>query len=119
MADPQSTRASKRDQDKGISEHASELWELIRDYAKQETIDPLKHLGAFVAWGLGAAILGATGIILVSIGLLRLLQEETSPHLTGSLTWVPYVIVLVVCATLTGLAFKAISKKPKPNRGER
>lgn len=102
-----------------MSDHAQELWTLVKDYAQQETIDPLKHLGRFVGFGLAAALLAGVGITLLLVGVVRVLQEETYPHLTGSLTWVPYVVALAVCVVLLALAKKAISSKPKPKRGAR
>jgi len=119
VADPQGTGSAGRAEDKSVADHAQELWKLIKTYAQQETIDPLKHLGRFVGFGLGAALLGGVGVTLLLVGLLRVLQEETYPHLTGSLTWIPYVVVLVVCGVLLLLAKRAISSKPKPKKGAR
>ena len=73
-----------------------EIFELTKAYAKQETVDPIKGLGKFVGFGLGAAALGALSIGLLIVGVLRVLQTETGAHLTGSLTWVPYLITLVI-----------------------
>ena len=40
--------------EKSLPTLASELWDLVRAYAKQETIEPLKGIGRFIGFGLGA-----------------------------------------------------------------
>lgn len=98
-------------QAKGTPQIISELWELVRDYAKQETVDPLKYLGRFVGFGTAAALLGGTGVILVLLAVLRALQTETGPHLTGNLSWIPYLATLVVAGLLAAISAAAINRK--------
>ncbi len=118
--DPRLTGTAPRRDDKSIGEHGQELFTLVKAYAKQETIDPLKTVGRFVGFGLAAMLAGGIGIVLLVVGALRALQTETDAHLTGSLTWVPYAVGLVVCALLVLLALKAIKGKDDPsNKGAR
>ncbi len=98
---------------KSISETARELWELLVSYGKQETIDPFKRLGRFVAFGIPAMFCLGIGVVLLLVGLLRVLQTETDGHFGGHLSWVPYVITLAVAGLLAGLAGLAITRKPK------
>jgi hypothetical protein len=100
-------------QQKSIAQVLSELWELLRDYAKQETVEPLKGLGRYVAYGVASAVLLGVGIILLTLGMLRLLQTQTNEHLTGSLTWVPYAISFVFLLLLIGLCVYAIKPKER------
>ena len=100
----------KKQPDKGTTEAVGELWQLLKDYGKQETIEPLKNLGRFVGFGAPGSILLALGVLLLSLGALRALQTETGDHLTGSLTWVPYAITFVVAAALVAIALNAIGK---------
>lgn len=90
-----------------LPEVATELWELVVAYAKQETVTPLKQLGRYVAFGtVGAFLLGA-GVVFVSMSGLRALQTETGSTFTGNWSWLPYLIVtsaLLVGAGLTWLA---------------
>ncbi len=113
---PKDSTATKKQDEKGTGEVLRELWELVKDYGKQETIDPLKSLGRFVGFGAPGSILLALGVLLLSLGALRGLQIPTGPigrHLTGSLTWVPYAVTLVVAVLLILVAVKAISRTAK------
>lgn len=96
---------------KPIGEVASELWELTRTYAKQETVDPLKGVGRYLAYGVAGALLLGIGVILLMLSGLRALQTETGTWFTGNLSWIPYIIVLVVGAALIALALTRIQKK--------
>jgi hypothetical protein len=97
-------------QDQGPAEMIGDLWQLIRDYAKQETIDPLKAIGNFLKWGLPGAVLLSLGLLFGSLAILRGLQSETGDHLTGSYTWVPYGAALVFALLAAALAVVAIRK---------
>lgn len=77
--------------DRSFGGHLNELVTMIVTYAKQETIDPIKGLVRFVAWGVAGALLIAIGGAALTLAVVRLLQTETGPHLRGDLTWVPYM----------------------------
>ena len=57
----------------------------------------------------GALLLGI-GLVLVLLGLLRLLQAEWDRAASGSLSWLAYLIVLVVCVLVIILAVSRINK---------
>jgi uncharacterized membrane protein YidH (DUF202 family) len=99
---------------KSIPQVASELWELSTAYAKQETIDPLRGLGRSLGRGAGGAVLCALGSVLLLLGLLRFLQTETDTALTGNLSWMPYLVVLVVAVALMGLFVWRVVKRKGP-----
>jgi multisubunit Na+/H+ antiporter MnhB subunit len=89
-----------------------ELVDLIVTYAKQQTIDPLKQLGRWVAFGLAGAVLVGLGFLLVGVGLLRAVQSEAGKHLAGNWSWVPYVIVVVFLGAVIGLMVRRMSQRP-------
>ena len=70
-----------------------ELKDLIVAYLKQETVVPIKQLGRYLAFGIAGSILMGVGVILWSLGLLRLLQTQTGTTFAGDWSWVPYLIV--------------------------
>ena len=75
---------------------------LVRDYLIQETVDPLRKLGRYVVAGALGSLFVGIGVLMLLIGLLRLLQGETGAF-DGNLSWIPYLIVVVV-ATLVAAA---------------
>lgn len=101
---------AKQSEEKGVGDIVSDLWALIRDYTKQETIDPLKSIGRFLGYGIAGALLLGLGLLFGSLALLRGLQTQTGAHLTGSWNWVPYAVTVLVSGIAAGLAVRAITK---------
>ena len=101
---------AKQNQEQGPAEMVGDLWQLIRDYAKQETIDPLKSIGRFLKLGLPGAILLSLGLLFGSLAIIRGLQAETGDALGGNWSFVPYLAALVFAAVSAGLAAMAIRK---------
>lgn len=105
---------SPDDAPKPIPQVVSELKDLATAYARQETIDPLKGLGRFLGWGVGGAIVLGTGVMLLMLAGLRALQTQTDTTFTGSLSWLPYLITVVVGLVLMALAVWRISRRKGP-----
>ncbi len=103
---------SKQD-DRGLGTHFNELLGLVIAYAKQETVVPLKNLGRYVGFGLAGAVLLAAGGAMATLAAVRLVQVETAPHLTGSLTWVPYLGGIVVAGIGSAWAATRIGRDVK------
>ncbi len=97
--------------EKSLPTLASELFDLVRAYAKQETIEPIKGLGRFAAFGIVGSVLLGLGTVLVALGLLRLLQSETGDTFDGSWSWAPYLLTLLLCALVIGLALSATRRR--------
>jgi hypothetical protein len=89
---------------KSVTEIGQELFDLLKAYAQQQTVDPLKALGTYLAWGAAGAILLAAGVFFVALSALRALQTETGSTFSGNWSWVPYLIVAVGVAAVIGLA---------------
>lgn len=88
-----------------------EVIEFVKAYAKQETVGPLKGAGRWIGFGAAGALCLGLGLALVLLGLLRLLQSEWEWASTGRMSWLSYLIVLVVCVLLMALALTRIPKK--------
>ena len=88
---------------------------LVIDYVKQETVEPVKALGRFVAYGLAGSFLISVGLVLLLVALLRALQTETTAF-SGNLSWLPYLIVIAVALALAALAAWRITAGPAKRR---
>ncbi len=108
-----------KDDDKTLPTLVSELWELVVRYAKQETVEPLQGLLRFVGFGLAGAVLLAMGAVVLGIGVLRVVQQEAGPHLSGHLSWVPYTAVVLFGAATAGLLGRAIGADKRRVERER
>lgn len=87
----------------------TEVFDLVREYAKQETLTPLRGAGRWLALGTAGAVLLGLGSTLVLLGLLRFLQTEFSAF-DGAFSWIPYTAVLVVCLVLTGVSLARVKR---------
>ena len=91
-----------------------ELRELVIAYAKQETLDPLKGLGRYVAFGIAGAALIGIGVMFLAIGALRALQgDRLGPHFTGNWSWAPYAIVVAGAFAIAALTWVVGTKRKK------
>ena len=99
-----------RSSSKGIPTLVQELWELVVAYARQETVEPLKGLGRFVAFGIGGSLLVGIGVVLLLLGGLRALQEEATSTFDGNWSWAPYLLTLVAAAIVVALAIWAVGR---------
>src|SRR5438309_9632942 len=93
-----------RSDDRSLPTQISELWRLVLAYFRQETLEPVRNLGRFVAFGVAGSLVLGLGVGLLILAVLRFFQTETGSTFTGNLSWVPYVIMLVVSLVLAGAA---------------
>jgi uncharacterized membrane protein YidH (DUF202 family) len=103
--------------DKTPKRQAEDLKDLLVAYLKQETLDPLRNSGRYLARGIGGALLIGLGVVFLAIGALRALQTETRDGLDGNWTAAIYLIVLVLLAGGAAASFRAarrhLSKGPR------
>jgi cytochrome c biogenesis protein CcdA len=85
--------------------------QLVKDYARQETLGPLRGAGRWLAFGvIGAFLLGFAAIFLV-LGALRLMQNEFGRSFRGQWMHVlPYVIAFGVAVVVLVVAVTRIGK---------
>lgn len=88
---------------------AVELFGIVRDYVKQETLDPLRGVGRWLAWGSAGAIALLFGAVVGLIGVLRLLQAEVFAD-TQVFTFVPYFVVAVLAIVFVWLSLTRIQR---------
>ena len=101
----------KRGDDKSLAGLATDLWDLVRAYAKQETIEPIKGIGRFVAFGVAGSLMLGVGSVLVALAILRALQTETGSAFDGNWSFAPYLLTLLACAGVIVAAVAAMQRK--------
>jgi hypothetical protein len=104
------------DKDKSDSRSDSgqiaQVIDLVKDYAKQETLGPIKGVGRWLAAGAAGAVLLGTGCVFLVLGALRMVQTEYGKSFRGSwMTLLPYLFAFVVSLAVMGIAAWRISKK--------
>ncbi len=94
-------------------EDIQELRTLVVDYARQETIGPLRSLKRYLSFGLGGTIAIFFGVFFLGLGTLRLAQtfDVFSGGSWGSLG--PYAITIVVLALILGLIGSTLNRATK------
>lgn len=102
---------------KGLPTLAVELKDLVVAYAKQETLEPIKGLGRFIAFGVAGSFLLATGLVLLVLALLRALQTELNDTFDGNWSFAPYLITLIACVVVLALAARAIGAAKRRTGG--
>ena len=107
-----------RPADKTMPQVLQELWDLVVSYFKQETIEPVKGLGRFVAFGVAGSLLLGIGLVMLALAGLRALQTETGDTFNDEWSWAPYLIVLAGAAIVAALAASRIGKG-RSRRGEK
>ncbi|MDQ6910984.1 MAG: hypothetical protein M3Z84_09435 [Actinomycetota bacterium] len=110
MAEP------KHKADESLPTLGRDLVTLVIAYVKQETIEPIRGIGRFLGFSLAAVVVGGLGTILLVLGVIRLLQAETGSAFRGHLSFLPYLIGMVLCLVVIGGAI--MGTKAKPPKGE-
>lgn len=88
-----------------------DFFELVKAYAKQETLEPLRGAGRWLAFGLAGSVLLVLGGIALTLAMLRVLQEETGSTFTGNLSWAPHAITLSAVVIVIALLIMRITKR--------
>jgi hypothetical protein len=103
--------------DKSPQQTIQELKDLVVAYFQQETVEPLKGLARYMAWGIAGGLLFGVGTFFLAIGALRALQTETGTTFTHNWSWAPYAIVVAGLMGMAGLTWFARGRGKKRSEG--
>ncbi len=107
------TSGSSRQRNQSTSEQFNDTVQMVKAYALQETVDPLKTAGKWIGFGLIGAVLIGFATALLTLGLLRLVQTEWPGTFGGRWTsLLPYLFAFLLCVLVASLAFSRINKQP-------
>lgn len=94
----------------GDDASVGEVIDLVKAYAVQETLGPLKGAGRWLGFGVAGAVCLSAGLVLVALGLLRFVQTQWTSVFDGAWSFVPYLIVVAVVVAVTAFALSRVSK---------
>ena len=95
-----------------LAEEAEDIKDVAVRYLKEETVDPVKALGRYTAWGCAGSFLIGLGGLLLLVGTLRLFQHIFH----GTTSWIPYLLVFLLGAVAFGLTVAKIASGPSKRR---
>lgn len=93
------------------TDQVTDLVESVKQYARQETLEPLRGAARWVAVGSVAALSLGLSMVFLALAVLRLSQDLGGATLDGSWSFVHYLITLIVVSTLVALSFSRISQR--------
>ncbi len=100
------------------SDHVSDVVDSVKQYARQETIEPLRGALRWLAFGITGALAIGLGLVLVVMGVLRLSQDLLSSQLSGAWSFVHYAIAAVFSLVVVILALSRVQKKSLNKGGQ-
>jgi hypothetical protein len=87
-----------------------QLVQLVKDYARQETLGPLRGAGRWIGVGIAGSVIMAFGLAFLVLAVLRMFQYEFDTFDTRGWSLLPYVFALIVCVLAAALAAWRINK---------
>ena len=91
-------------------EGAQEMQRLLVDYAKQETVEPLKTLGRYLGLGIAGAIVMFMGVFFIGLATLRLLQSLDTFEGGSWMSTLPYLVAIVVLGLAIVFIYLSLSR---------
>jgi len=87
----------------------SDVYEMLFSYVKQETLKPIRGAGRWIAFGFTAALFLSIGIVLGSLGVLRLVQTSSLGD-SAAWSWLSYVVALLLLVVVFVISVSRIRK---------
>lgn len=104
-------RPSVVSSDRSTGNELGDVVDLVKQYARQETLGPLRGAGRWIAFGIAGAISLSVAAVFAVLGVLRLLQNEFAPTFAGRwMSLVPYLVAIVTSLVVIGVTISRISR---------
>ena len=96
---------------RGPVDQVGVLFDSVKQYARQETLEPIKGAVRWVAVGTLAALCLGLALVFSALGILRLSQDLGGTTLDGSWSFLHYFITLSIVAILVAVTFSRVSRR--------
>ena len=96
---------------RGPVDQVGDLFGSVKQYARQETLEPIKGAVRWVAVGTLAALCLGLALVFAALGILRLSQDLGGTTLDGSWSFLHYFITLSIVAILVAVTFSRVSRR--------
>ena len=96
---------------RGPVDQVGDLAASVKQYARQETLEPIKGAIRWVGVGSTAAVSLGLALVFTALGVLRLSQDFGGTVLDGSWSFLHYFITLIVVAALVAISFSRVSRR--------
>ena len=96
---------------RGPVDQVGDLFDSVKQYARQETLEPIKGAVRWVAVGTLAALCLGLSLVFTALGILRLSQDLGGTTLDGSWSFLHYFITLSIVAILVAVTFSRVSRR--------
>lgn len=104
--------------DKKSDDTLGDTLQLVKDYARQETLGPLRGWVRYLGFGSAGAVVLGIGLVVAAVGVLRLLQTETTAFSGPATSVLAYLITLAACVVIIGVVGWQISRRRSLQREE-
>jgi hypothetical protein len=95
----------------GPVDKVGDLFDSVKQYARQETLEPIKGALRWVGVGSVASLSLGLALIFSTLAVLRLSQDLGGTVLDGSWSFLHYFITLIVVAVLVAVTFSRVSRR--------
>lgn len=92
-------------------DHLSDAVQGVKQYARQETVEPLKGAARWVVVGTVGAFSLGLAVVFLALGVLRVVQDAGGSALTGGWSFVPYLATVLVLCCVVAAVFSRISRR--------
>lgn len=96
---------------KGPVDQVGDLFDSVKQYARQETLEPIKGAIRWVGVGSIAALSLGLALVFSALGVLRLSQDLGGTVLDGSWSFIHYFITFSIIAVVVFVIFSRVARQ--------
>ena len=93
------------------AEDSVDVVDAVVGYVKQETLEPLRGVGRWIAVGTVASSMVSIGMVMILLGALRLIDDVSGHAFDGMWSFAPYLIVLIIGIGCIALTLTRVKKR--------